>query len=460
MPRRTANYEMDMTSGALLPKIIRFSVPLMITSLLQLFYNAADIVVVGRFAGATALAAVSSTSSLINLIVNLFLGLSLGASVAVAQDYGAGKPRDVSDTVHTSIAIALLCGAVVSAVGMTLGRNMLKMMSTPDEVLGLSTLYITIYFAGSIFNMLYNFGAAILRAVGDTRRPLYFLILSGLVNVAFNLIFVIVFHMSVAGVALATVISQALSAVLVLRCLMHTDSVIRLDARRIRLVKEKALQVVKIGLPAGLQAAIFSVSNVLIQSSVNSFGADVMAGNGAASNIEGFVYAAMNAVYQSALTFTSQNLGARKAERIGRIMLVCQGCVFVVGLALGWLAYALRVPLLGIYCPDPHVIEMGALRIRIIATTYFICGFMDVFVGGLRGMGSSIAPMIVSILGACVLRVVWIYTVFAAHRTLTVLYLSYPISWFITGSVHLVCFLITKKKVQRRIQQELALESA
>lgn len=454
MPRRTARYEMNMTEGPLLSKIIRFSIPLILTGVLQLLYNAADIVVVGRFAGPTALAAVSSTTSLINLIVNVFMGLSLGASVVVAQDYGAGSMKDVSDTVHTSISIALLCGGFVTVLGLFLARPMLRWMGSPDEVIGLSSLYVMIYFSGSVFNMLYNFGAAILRAVGDTRRPMYFLMLSGLLNVALNLVFVVGFHMSVAGVALATVASQAMSALLVLRCLLHTDSAIHLSLRHLRIVKSKAARLVKVGLPAGMQAAIFSVSNVLIQSSINSFGADAMAGNGASANIEGFVYASMNAVYSACLTITSQNVGARKPERLGRIMALSQLCVVAVGVVLGGLVYVFGRPLLSLYCTDAHVIEMGMIRLTVISLTYFLCGMMDVLVGGLRGMAYSVPPMIISILGACVLRVVWIYTVFAHFHTQFSLYISYPVSWTITATCHFICFLIVKKRITKRLIAE------
>ena len=451
MPRNH-QYEMDMTQGTLLPKIIRFAVPLMLTSILQLLYNAADVVVVGRFAGPTALAAVSSTGALINLIVNVFMGLSLGASVLVGQAYGAGRHKDVNDTVHTTIAMALVCGVIVTVLGVCFGKPLLAMMDTPDEVLDLSGLYVTIYFSGSIFNLVFNFGAAILRAVGDTRRPMYYLVLSGLVNVVLNLIFVIVFHMSVAGVALATIISQIVSAVLVVICLMRTHGAIHLDLRKLRIRRDQALSLIKIGLPAGLQGAIFSFSNVLIQSSVNSFGANAMAGNGAAANIEGFIYAAMNAFYTTALTFTSQNLGARKTERLGRIMWLCQISVVVTGVVVGLSAYAIRVPLLSIYCTDWEVIQMGMIRNRYFMTTYFLCGMLDVMVGGLRGLGSSFVPMIISLLGACLFRVIWIYTVFAAFRSLDILYLSYPISWTITFLAQMVCYMITKKKAIQRIQ--------
>lgn len=443
---RTADYEMNMTEGALLPKIIRFSIPLMLTSMLQLFYNAADVIVVGRFAGSEALAAVSSTGSLINLIVNLFMGLSLGASVLVAQAYGAGNHREVSDVVHTAMTTAVICGLAVGAAGLLLSRQMLEWMNSPPEVIELSALYLSIYFSGSIFNMVYNFGAAILRAVGDTRRPMFFLVISGVINIVFNLIFVIVFHMSVAGVALATIMSQAVSAVLVVNCLRHTASSIHLDLRRLRIQKPVLVRLVKIGLPAGLQASIFSVSNVLIQSAVNSFGADAMAGNGAAANIEGFIYTSMSSLYQAALTFTSQNVGAKKAKRIGRIMVVSQTCSFVVGLGLGLLALAFAPTLLSIYTPEDHVIAMGIKRMAVICPTYFLCGYMDVMVGGLRGMGKSMVPMFVSILGACVLRVIWVYTIFAQIGTLTSLYYSYPISWLITGTTHLVYYLHVKRQ--------------
>lgn len=458
--RRKAHYEMDMTTGPLLGKILRFALPLILTGVLQLFYNAADVVVVGRFASSTALAAVSSTGSLINLIVNVFMGLSLGASVSVAKAYGAGDHKEVSDTVHTTISIAIVCGVVVSIIGMCFGKPLLRMMDTPEEVLELSGLYITIYFAGSLFNMVYNFGAAILRAVGDTRRPMYYLILSGLVNVVLNFVFVVFFHMSVAGVALATVISQIVSAVLVVICLMRTHGSIRLEIRKLRIVKDKAMNLVKIGLPAGLQGAIFSISNVLIQSSINSFGADAMAGNGAAANIEGFVYVAMTAFYTAALTFTSQNLGARKTERLGRIMLVCQCCVCVTGLTLGSIVKLFSPQLLSIYSPDWNVIQMGMNRNNIITITYFLAGMMDVFVGGLRGMGNSFVPMIISLLGACVFRVIWIFTVFAAYRSLTVLYLSYPISWLLTGTVQCIFYLIVKKRTSQKIKAEDALMKA
>lgn len=458
--RKQRHYEMDMTNGPLLGKIIRFAVPLILTGILQLLYNAADVIVVGRFAGSTALAAVSSTGSLTGLIINFFMGFSLGASVLVAQAYGAGDHKRISDAVHTSIIMSVICGVIVSVLGIVFGRTLLEIMDSPADVIDQSALYINIIFAGSIFNLVFNFGAAILRAVGDTKRPMYYLILSGLVNVILNLIFVIVFHMGVAGVALATVTSQVMSCVLVILCLVRSSTSIRLDVRKLKLNRKMAVKLLQIGLPAGLQSAMFSISNMLIQSSINSFGSDVMAGNGAAGNIEGFVYTAMNALYTACLTFTSQNVGAKKPERIGRILLLCQLCTCTVGFGMGLIETAFASQLLGIYSTDPHVIQMGLIRVSVMALPYFLCGVMDVMVGALRGMGNSFVPMIISIVGVCVFRVGWVYTVFAANRTLETLYWSYPVSWAVTALAHFVCFLFVKKRVTQRIRAEQALEGA
>ena len=446
---RRKHYEVDMLNGPLVRPILMFSIPLMLTGILQLLFNAADIVVVGQFAGSTALAAVGSTSALINLIVNVFMGMSIGASGVVAQHYGASRYKDVSESVHTAMGLSLVCGVIVTVFGIALSRPLLQAMGTPEDVLDQAALYMKIYFAGMPATMMYNFGAAILRAIGDTRRPLYYLFIAGAINVLFNLIFVIVFHMGVAGVALATVISQCVSVVLIVLCLMRSDGCIRLDPRRVRISRDKFAQMMRVGLPAGLQGSIFSISNVLIQSAVNSFGSVVMAGNAASANLEGFVYTSMNAIYQANLTFTSQNVGARRLERVGLILSRCQLTVTVVGAALGWLVYALGPELLRLYTNDPLVVEMGMKRLSIIATTYFVCGWMDVMVGSLRGMGSSILPMVVSILGACVLRIVWIYTIFAMDRTLTTLYVSYPVSWIITAAVHFICYLAVKRKLMR-----------
>ena len=443
-------YEIDMCDGPLLGKIMIFYIPLMLSGILQLLFNAADIVVVGRFAGNEALAAVGSTGSLTNLIVNLFIGLSVGANVLVARFYGAKQDRELTETVQTSVATAIAGGIILIFLGFFLSKPALGWMGTPEDVIAHSVLYMRIYFAGMPFMMVYNFGSAVLRAVGDTKRPLYYLLIAGVVNVVLNLIFVITFSMGVAGVATATVVSQAISAALVVRCLIRTDSAYRLELQGIRIVPDKLLKMVQIGVPAGMQGALFSISNVLIQSSVNSFGSVAMAGNTAASNIEGFVYTAMNAFHQAAISFSGQNYGARKYKRIRKVLLICEVMVVVVGALMGNVAYLFGGTLLKLYTVDPEVIEYGILRMRIICTPYFLCGMMDVAVGALRGMGYAIMPMLVSLTGACLLRVVWIYTIFQSYRTLECLYFSYPISWGLTFAVHLVCFVIVFRKLLKK----------
>ncbi len=443
-------YEIDMCSGPLLGKILIFYIPLMLSGILQLLFNAADIVVVGRFAGNEALAAVGSTSSLTNLIVNLFIGLSVGSNVLVARYYGADQKDELREMVQTTVATACVSGIILIFAGFFISRPALMWMGTPDDVIAHSVLYMRIYFGGMPFMMVYNFGSAVLRAVGDTKRPLYYLLIAGVVNVLLNLIFVIVFSMGVAGVATATVVSQAISAALVVRCLILSDSVYRLEMKGIRIVPDKLIKMVKIGIPAGMQGALFSISNVLIQSSVNSFGSVAMAGNTAASNIEGFVYTAMNSFHQATISFCGQNYGALKFRRIGKALLICEALVIVVGAIMGNGAYFFAGVLLRIYSPDLEVIRFGILRMGYICVTYFLCGMMDVIVGALRGMGYAIMPMLVSLTGACLFRVVWIYTVFQSYRTLECLYISYPISWALTFLVHLVCFLIVYRKLLKK----------
>ena len=446
MRLRDKHYEIDMLNGPVMPRLLSFALPLMLSSMLQLTFNAADVIVVGRFEGDAALAAVGAPGALINLLINLFLGLSVGANVVVAQCYGAGSFKDTSDAVHTSIALSLLGGVGVGILGFFMSGTFLGMMNTPGEVLPLATAYMRIYFLGMPANLLYNFGAAILRAVGDTRRPLTYLTISGVVNVALNLVFVIVFRMGVSGVALATIISQAISAALVTLCLIRTEGPIHLDPRKVRLDGKKVWQIAKVGLPAGLQGMVFSISNVLIQSTVNSFGKVAVAGNTTASNIEGYIYVAMNSIYQAAITFTGQNVGARRYERIGRVARDSLMVVFAIGAAMGGLLMLFKRQLFGIYTSDEAVMAAAAMRTAIIAPTYFLCGMMDTTVGLLRGMGSSILPMVVSIVGVCVLRVVWILTIFRADPTLTMLYVSYPISWAVTFAAHFVSFLRVKKR--------------
>ena len=450
------SYEIDMCDGPLLSKILLFSVPLMMSGILQLLFNAADIIVVGRFAGSSALAAVGSTSSLINLLINVFVGLSVGVNVLVAKYYGGQREKDMSETVHTAVLTSLLSGLFLVILGGIAARPLLHLMGTPDDVLDQAVLYMRIYFLGMPVLMVYNFGAAILRAIGDTRRPLYFLFMAGVVNVALNLFFVIGLGMGVDGVGWATVISEHVSALLVLKSLMEAPGALKLNLKELRIHPKKLKRIVKIGLPAGMQGAIFSISNVLIQSSVNSFGSIAMAGNTASANIEGFVYTAMNAVYQTNLSFTSQNLGGRKYSRINRIMYICLAVVTVVGITLGITAVLAGDLLLGIYSSDAQVLRYGMLRLEIICGTYFLCGIMDCMVGSLRGLGYSVIPMFVSLTGACGFRVLWVFTVFAAYRSLDVLYLSYPVSCAITAIAHMITFRKIRRKIPRQDAVPLA----
>lgn len=443
----------DMCSGPLLGKLLRFSVPLMLSGILQLLFNAADIVVVGQFDSSDAMAAVGSTSSLNNLIVNLFLGLSAGGSVVVAQYFGMKSRQDVEETVHTAILLGFISGLVLVAAGMFLAEPMLVLMGTTADVIDQSVLYMRIVFAGMPAMMVYDFGAGILRAVGDTRRPLVYLFCGGVVNVAFNLFFVIVCHLGVAGVAIGTVMSQCIAAFLTVRCLMKTEDCYGIRLRELRIVKHKLLRILRVGVPTGIQGAMFSISNVVIQSSINSFDSSIIvAGNTASGNIEGFVYTAMNAFYQASLTFTSQNVGAHQTRRILPVLGWSLLCVTVVGVATGVLAVLFGSQLLGIYSPDEEVIAYGLERLRLICLTYFLCGTMDVVTGSIRGLGPSVTPAVISLLGVCGLRIVWIYTVFAAHRSLMVLYLSYPVSWLITLVVNIICFAVFFKRWKKRIE--------
>ena len=447
LKKKGQGYQIDMIHGPLAGKLLVFAIPLMLSSILQLLFNAADVIVVGRWSGSQSLAAVGSNTSLINLMVNLFVGFSVGTNVVVARDLGAGREEDVRDSVHTSIALSLVSGVVLMGLGLLLSRQMLELMGSPEDVIGLAAVYLRIYFCGMPGNMLYNFGAAILRAQGDTKRPLYFLTAAGIINVILNLVFVIVFHMDVAGVALATIISQYVSAILVLLTLMRDKGPLRVDLRALRLDMKVVRRILQVGLPAGFQGMVFSISNVVIQSSINSFGSTVVAGSAASSNIEGFVYAGMNAFYQTALTFTSQNYGACECKRVDRIMGLCLLYSGLIGLVLGNLAYLFGYPLGSIYAPgQEEVIAQAVDRLSICCTTYFLCGLMDTQVGVLRGIGYSVVPMIVSLVGSCALRLLWVATIFQLNRTPEMLYLSYPVSWAITAATHFVFFLFIRKR--------------
>jgi putative MATE family efflux protein len=446
----TGKFEIDMTHGPMFGKILVFTLPLIFSSVLQLLFNAADIIVVGRFTGSEALAAVGSTGSLINLLTNLFLGLSVGANVLFANYVGAGETGRANKVLHTSVLLSVISGIILMVIGLVFANPILVLMGSPDDVIDLSALYLRIYFIGMPAMLFYNFGSAILRAVGDTRRPLFFLAAAGIINVFLNLFFVIVFSMGVAGVALATIISQAISAFLLLRCLQKETGACHLSLSRLKAEPQELKRILRIGIPAGLQGVIFSFSNVIIQSSVNSFGSLVMAGNAAASNIEGFVYISMNAFSQTCVSFTSQNYGAREYGRIPKVLKLCVMCTAFTGLFFGNMAYHFGRNLISIYNTDPEVISYGLVRMRYMCTLHFACGIMDVLVGSIRGMGYSVLPMVVSLLGACVLRVVWIFTVFASVRTLPSLYVSYPISWILTLTVHFICFNIIYRKICKR----------
>lgn len=434
-------------------QIIRYIVPLILTGILQLLYNAADNIVVGRFDGSNALAAVGSTGSLINLIVNVFIGLSVGTAVAVAHDYGAGDYNGVQRTVHTSILVSIFSGIIVGAFGCLCSGTFLEWMDTPPDVLPLSTTYLEIYFLGTPASLIYNFGASILRSVGDTKRPLFFLTISGIVNIILNLVFVIVFHMGVAGVAIATIISQYVSMVLIIVCLVRERGCCHLDFKMLRIHPDKLKKIVRVGLPAGIQGSVFSISNVVIQSSVNSFGSLVMAGNTAASQLEGFAYTAMNSVYHAALTFIGQNIGARRYDRINKVLARCLIVVVTIGVVVGGLMFIFGEPLLRIYLPnDPDAIPYGITRLVYVMLPYFLCGMMEVMVGGQRGMGMSIVPMITSLVGSCLFRIVWIMTVFASVHSLPALYISYPISWTLTTAAHTVFYFIHYSKLKKSIR--------
>lgn len=434
----------------MLKKILVFSVPVVLAGTLQLLYNASDMIVVGRFAEAGSLAAVGATSALINLIVNVFMGLSVGTCVVVARCYGQRDYESASRAAHTSIVISIVCGIFLGFLGFFLARPLLELMATPEDVIDRAALYMKIYFIGIPGNMLYNFGSAIMRAGGDTRRPLYYLTASGIVNVLLNLLFVIVFHMGVAGVATATIISQLISAVLVTIHLCKTEGACKIEYKKLKISRYELLLIAKIGLPAGIQGSVFSISNVIIQSSVNSFGSVVMDGNTAAGNLEGFIYTAMNSVSQAALSFVSQNYGAVKFDRIKKVTAICSVIVVVIGVVMGGLFYGFSDTLLGFYNNNPDVIAAGKIRMSIICTTYFTCGVMDVLSGSMRGLGKSTTSMIVSLIGACLFRIVWIYTVFAAEHTLFWLYISYPISWVLTDLAHFTCFTVSLKKEERK----------
>lgn len=445
----------DMTRGPLFHNIISYTIPIMLTGFLQLLFNAADLIIVGQFCGSISVAAVGATTAITNLIVNLFIGLSVGSGVAVAQALGAEDNKKVHRAIHTAIPTALVGGVILTIVGVTLSETFLKWMDTPANVLPLSALYMKIYFAGIIFMMIYNFCASILRASGDTKSPLIFLTIAGVINVALNVIFVTVFHLNVAGVALATTISQAVSAILVVVTLVKRNDACKLQFSKMRFYKDELLQIIKIGLPAGIQGSLFSISNVVIQSSINSFGEVVMSGNAAALNIEGFMFVCLNAFHQTTLNFTGQNIGANQYKRAKKVFLLCLSNVFVIGLVVSIGVYLAGPHLLKIYLPDSvEALNYGMIRLKCLCLAYCLLGMMDVSGGGLRGMGVSFAPMIISVLGVCGIRIGWIYTIFQIpeFHTPEYLYMSYAISWGVTFAAQTIAYFITYNKKKKQIR--------
>ncbi len=466
--RRRSGYEVDMIHGPLLMKIIRFAVLLMVSNMLQLLYNAADLIIVGQFSGSeTAVAAVGATGSLCNLIVNFFIGLSVGVSVLVARGYGTGNRKSVEEVVHTSLTLALISGLIVLCIGVFFSSTFLRWMDTSEAVIDQASLYLKIYFIGAPVNLLYNFGASILRATGDTKRPLYFLAISGLANVVLNFVFVYYFNMDVAGVAIATVTSQAISAFLVVLCLMKQEGMCRFYIRKMRVNREVLGQLIRIGLPASIQSSLFSIANVMIQSSINSFDtayaalgrAPHMSGASAAGNLEGFVYTSMNSFYQAALNFTGQNVAAKKYRRVRKVLRYCLGCAVAIGVIMGSLVIIFGKPLLGIYIPgDEEAINIGYQRILLLCSTYWLCGLMDVMVGQLRGLGYSLVPMLVTVGGVCGLRILWIATIFANYRDWIVLHLAWPISWIIAFAVLAICYLVIQRRFPKQDMEDAPAE--
>ena len=449
---KTSKYEIDMCNGSIMDKLISFSLPLMLSSILQLMFNAVDIIVVGRFSSSQALAAVGSTTALINIFTNLFIGISLGANVLAARYFAAGRDKEMSEAVHTAITLALISGVIMAFVGVGMSRTALSLMATPPDVIDLSAVYMRIYFMGMPFFMLYNYGAAILRAVGDTKRPLVFLIAAGLTNVALDLLLVIVIPLGVAGVAIGTVASQMISCILVLRCLYKSEGSYQLRFSRLMIRWVYLKRIFQVGIPAGIQSTVINFSNALLQSSVNSFGSTAMAGYTAANNILGFLYAAVNAVTQACMSFTSQNYSVGKQKRMDRVLLDCMLLSAGVSIVLGVGAYVFGSQILRIYTTEAEVIQCGLEILSITTVPYFLCGIMDLIPGALRGMGHSAVPMVLSVIGTVGTRIVWIYGFFPQHRSLHFLFISYPGSWIITIAMQAVCFWFVRKKCVKQLQ--------
>ncbi len=445
----STKYQMDMRTGSLAKKMLLFSLPLILTNTLQLLYNAADVIVVGQFAGKEALSAVGATGALINLLLNLFIGISVGSSVVVSRYFGSYDYDGMQETIHTSITIAGISGVFVGILGFVIARPTLQLMNTPPDVIDGAVQYMQIYFIGMPVNLLYNFGSAILRAVGDTKRPLYFLTISGVLNVVLNLFFVIVLQIGVAGVALATIIAQALSAFLVIRSLIRSDGALKLDPKKLKMHKDKLIMIVKIGLPAGLQGSMFSISNTIIQSTINTFGSATIAASAASSNIEGFVYMAMNSVHQATITFSSQNFGAQQYKRVRRVLWHGISLISLICIIWSSILYIFAHPLISLYNSDPEVIAIGVYRLQYFCRLYLLMGWMDVVVGQMRAIGYSTLSMMIAVGCICLFRVFWVYAVFPLEPTFDNLLLSYPVSWILNVGIQFACYFFVLRKIPR-----------
>ena len=443
-------YSIDMTVGPFFKKILLFSVPLILTGLLQLAYNTADVIVVGRFVGKEALAAVGSTGSLVNLFLNVFLGMSMGSGVMVARHIGEMNDRKIHECTHTAMLLSIFCGVGIGIIGYFGSGFMLRLMKVPEDVIELSTLYLKIYFMGSPGLLVYNFGASIVRSTGDTKRPLYILSFSGLVNVILNLILIIVFKFGVSGVAIATIISQYLSAILIVGYLLKINNPCRLSIANLKFYGEELKSILKLGVPAGIQSSLFSVSNVIIQSTVNSFGSVAMAGIAAGSNYDSYIYTCTNAVAQTTMTFSSQNLGAKKYSNIGKVYRYCMLLAFGFAVVLGLVGIFFGDFIVSLFSDDPEVISIGADRLLMIMPFYFFCSLMDVAASQLRGMGKSFEPMIVSLIGACGTRIFWVFCILPLNHTLVNLYWSYPVSWAITFFVQFALYFVLKRQMKKK----------
>lgn len=452
-----ATKRIDMCNGPIFINVLKYTVPIICTSVLQLLFNAADLVVVGRFCGSDSVAAVGATNSLIHLLVNLFIGMSIGVSVTVANAVGARDNERISKTVHTAVPLAIICGAMITFLGLTLSKPILHLMGTPDKILPLSSLYTRLYFCGMIPTLLFEFSAAIFRASGDTKTPLKYLSLSGIINVILNVIFVTIIHLDVAGVAIATVVAQIVSCSLMLIALARRNDCFKLYIKKIRIHRDALIKILKIGVPSGLQTSVFSFSNVIIQSSVNSFGAAAIAGNAAAASIEGFVYVAMSAFQQTSLNYTGQNVGAKNPKRILKAFYINLACVTAISIAIIAVVYSLKTPLLSLYITDnPNAIGFGIKRMAYICLFYYMCGIYEVLNGAIRGMGHSLITMFISIFGVCGVRLVWIFTIFKIHHTLDTLYVSYPISWGACIAALIVAFVIVYRKTKNWLESKKA----